>query len=241
MFSIGSLFSGIGGLELGLEWSGLGLVYWQVEKDTYCRSVLKKHWPHVKREIYDVTKAGYRNLERVNLICGGFPCQNISSAGDKLGLAGNKSGLWYEYLRIINEILPRWVIIENVASGANRWVDNITRDLERSDYASIPIPLSAHDIGAPHRRERIFIIGCNPNGYSEPMGPINEKMEIMSKLANTVPSWTMSEYLSVADGFPKKLAIGMRAYGNAVVPQCAEVIGHVIRLLDFNTWNRSHG
>lgn len=97
-------------------------------------------------------------LPRVDVICGGFPCQDISSAGKGAGLSGARSGLWYEYLRIIREHAPDFVLIENVASGAKRWVDFVRSDLGRAGYQSIPVPLSAFDVGAPHLRERIFIV-----------------------------------------------------------------------------------
>ena len=99
---IGSLFSGIGGLELGLEWAGVGHTVWQVERDPFCRSILARHWPSAAR-FDDVRTVGAHNLEPVDVICGGFPCQDISYAGKGLGLAGERSGLWYEFARIIGE------------------------------------------------------------------------------------------------------------------------------------------
>lgn len=97
--TIGSLFSGIGGLELGLEWAGLGPVKWQVEQSGFCRRVLAKHWPNVRR-FRDVREVGSAELTPVDLICGGFPCQDLSSAGKGAGLAGRLSGLWWEFLRV---------------------------------------------------------------------------------------------------------------------------------------------
>ena len=95
-FTIGSLFSGIGGLELGLELAGVGHTVWQVECDPFCRQVLAKHWPKTER-FDDVRNVGKHNLKYVDVICGGFPCQDISYAGKGAGLAGKRSGLWYEY------------------------------------------------------------------------------------------------------------------------------------------------
>lgn len=157
---IGSLFSGIGGLELGLEWAGLGHVVWQVEKDEYCRAVLEKHWPGVER-FEDVCTVGKSNLSPVDLICGGFPCQDVSGAGKGAGLAGERSGLWREYARIVSELRPEWVLVENVTSGANRWVDTVVCELEQRGYACFPIPLSAFDVGAPHLRRRVFIVAAD--------------------------------------------------------------------------------
>lgn len=228
MLSIGSLFSGIGGLELGLEWSGLGRTVWQVEQNEKCRNVLARHWPNANRSVIDVRSAGATNLQPVDLICGGFPCQDVSSAGKRAGLSGARSGLWYDFARIVDELRPWWVVIENVASGAGKWVDSVRGDLERIGYASLPIPLSASDVGAPHERPRVFIIGCNANGYRKSMGTFNDEVAKLPLPACSVSAWDMCERLSVANGVPRKLAWGMRAYGNAVVPQCAEVIGHVI-------------
>lgn len=154
---IGSLFSGIGGLELGLELAGLGNVVWQVEQSSFCRDVLAKHWP-VAIRYEDVCNVGKDNLEPVDLICGGFPCQDVSSAGKGAGLAGSRSGLWYQFARIVGEMRPEWAVVENVASGAKLWVDEVVRGLEQLGYETLPIPLSAFDVGAPHLRRRVFIV-----------------------------------------------------------------------------------
>lgn len=155
---IGSLFSGVGGLELGLEWAGLGETVWQVEKDEYCRSVLATHWPNAAR--YDsVEDVGARNLQPVDLICGGFPCQDVSSAGSGAGLAGARSGLWWEFARVVGEMRPAWVVVENVASGASRWLDAVRGELERLGYETLPVPFGAMHVGAPHRRRRVFLVG----------------------------------------------------------------------------------
>lgn len=155
--TIGSLFSGIGGLEMGLEWAGLGPVLWQVERDPFCRSVLEKHWPDVAR-FTDVQSVSSVELARPHVICGGFPCQDVSSAGKGAGLAGERSGLWREFARLVGEIRPPWVVVENVASGAARWVDQVSGELEQLGYGVLPVPLSAFDVGAPHIRKRIFIV-----------------------------------------------------------------------------------
>ena len=192
--TIGSLFAGIGGLELGLEWAGLGPVLWQVEKDKYCQKVLAKHWPDVER-YDDVCKIKAGTVEPVDLLCGGAPCQDLSSAGKGAGLTGSRSGLWYEFLRLAHELEPAWVVVENVASGASRWVDTVRGNLELIGYETIPIPMSAFDVGAPHLRKRVFIIGravetwslrrwrsggactvCNGNGNRKPALPVNAKV-----------------------------------------------------------------
>lgn len=155
---IGSLFSGIGGLELGLEWAGLGPVAWQVEIDPWCRGVLAMHWPRAARHA-DVRHVGAHNLEPVEVICGGFPCQDISVAGKNAGLAGARSGLWREYLRIVGELRPRVVVVENVRALVSRGLDRVTADLDAAGYRVEARIIAAADVGAPHRRERLFVLG----------------------------------------------------------------------------------
>lgn len=154
---IGSLFAGIGGLELGLERAGLGFVAWQVELDPWCREVLAKHWPDAQRH-EDVRTVGAANLSPVDVICGGFPCQDVSAAGRGKGLEGERSGLWYEMLRIVRELGPRVVIVENVSALQRRGLDVVARGLRDAGYAVEATRIRAEDVGAPHRRERLFIV-----------------------------------------------------------------------------------
>src|SRR5256885_1463792 len=106
----GSLFAGIGGLDLGFERAGIKTV-WQVEIDEYCRRVLEKHFPEAER-FRDIRECGAHNLRAVDILSGGFPCQDIAYCGFGAGLAGERSGLWYEYARIIRELGPRLVVVE---------------------------------------------------------------------------------------------------------------------------------
>ena len=110
--TVGSLFSGIGGLELGLERTGGFKTKWQVEIDEYCLKVSERHWPNVQR-FRDIKECGKHNLSTVDLICGGFPCQPHSVAGKRKGAEDDRN-LWPEMFRIIREVNPRWVICENV-------------------------------------------------------------------------------------------------------------------------------
>jgi DNA (cytosine-5)-methyltransferase 1 len=169
---IGSLFSGIGGLELGLEWAGVGRAVWQVERDEWCRGILARHWPDAER-FDDVLSVGARNLAPVDLICGGPPCQDISYAGKGAGLAGARSGLWFEYARIVRELRPRFVVVENVSALLARGVDTVLGDLAEAGYDAEWRCIRASDVGAPHRRERLFVVayrvgdglqGCEPAG-----------------------------------------------------------------------------
>lgn len=231
--TIGSLFSGIGGIELGLERAGLGPVKWQVEIDPWCQRVLAKHWPHAER-FHDVRTVG-SDLPSVDLICGGFPCQDVSSAGARAGLDGSASGLWREYSRIVADCRPKWVVIENVASGAALWVDAVLGELERLGYSALPIPLAASDCGALHLRKRIFIV-AHSDSDREFAQPLDAKVAESSTTENR-PTWDGGMFaepnmVRMVDGISKVLdRRRIRALGNSVVPQCAEVIGHVIRKL----------
>jgi DNA (cytosine-5)-methyltransferase 1 len=162
--TVGSLFSGIGGLELGLKRAGMRTV-WQVEKDDYCRKVLAKHWPDVQR-FDDVCRVGAHNLSPVDLICGGFPCQDISTAGRGEGIVeGNRSGLWFEYRRIIRELRPRYVFVENVAALLARGLDIVLGDLAESGYDAEWDCIPAAAVGAPHRRDRLFLVAYTNSEY----------------------------------------------------------------------------
>jgi len=235
---IGSLFSGIGGLELGLEQSGLGYTTWQVEADAFCRSVLARHWPRVKR-YEDVREVGRHNLEAVELICGGFPCQDISVAGRGAGLAGARSGLWYEFLRVVEELRPAWVVVENVGHGSSRWVDGARQDLELEGYETLPVPLAAKHCGAPHIRSRVFVVA---HAEREQLRELEQRVparrahriryEGEAELVDPREArrWQpLPELCRSDDGVPRELdRARLRALGNAVVPRVAEVVGHVV-------------
>lgn len=156
---LGSLFSGIGGFELGMERSGFE-VAWQAECDKQARSVLAKHWPDVYRykDVCDV-----RNAEPVDVICGGFPCQDYSIAGDRDGLAGDRGALWWEMHRIITDQRPTWVVAENVpgmlSSRGGRDFLEIVRSLVQLRYGITWATLDSQYFGVPQRRRRLFIIG----------------------------------------------------------------------------------
>lgn len=242
---IGSLFSGIGGLELGLERSGLGDTVWQVEQSEYCRGVLARHWPNAER-FEDVGTVGAEELSEVDIICGGFPCQDISSAGKGAGLAGSRSGLWHQFARIIGDLQPRWVVVENVASGAVRWVDSVTTALELLGYQTLSVPLSAQDVGAPHLRRRIFIIAHAKREQLRQQPRRRRRQDGQSALltpehgqegapASSWAHWNMRPTVSpvcrVDDGVPDR-SQRLEALGNAVVPQCAEVVGWMIREME---------
>ena len=167
--TFGSLFSGIGGLDLGLERAGM-TCKWQVEIDPYCTKVLEKHWPGVKRygDIRTVTAA-----EHVDLIAGGFPCQDISHMGKRAGLAGHRSGLWSEMLRIVGEIRPDYVLVENVSGLLVRGAWRVLADLAEIGFDAEWDTLRAGDFGAPHERRARYSQGVISRafrfGYKPPI------------------------------------------------------------------------
>jgi DNA (cytosine-5)-methyltransferase 1 len=159
MLTFGSLFAGIGGFDLGLERAGM-IPTWQVEIDEYCNQVLAKHWPDVKR-YRDVRECGRSNLEPVDLICGGFPCQPFSAAGKQRGAEDDRN-LWPQFKRIIDELRPRWVVAENVPGIRKLYLDTVLSDLEGMGYAWEAAIIPACAVDAPHRRDRLWIVA---NGY----------------------------------------------------------------------------
>lgn len=160
MLTVGSLFSGIGGIEIGFEREGFRTI-WFVERDEYAAAVLRKHWPETP--IYgDITTLDFGTVQCPDVLTGGFPCQDISNAGKRAGIDGSRSSLWKHYLRAIGELRPRYAVIENVAALTQRGLDVVLADLAQVGYDAEWYNLSASAAGAPHRRERIFII-CYPN------------------------------------------------------------------------------
>ena len=154
------LFSGIGGFSLGLERAGMTTVAF-CEIDPFCRAVLKKHWPHVP-QYEDVRSLTAERLRAdgiaVDVICGGFPCQDISEAGSRAGIEGERSGLWVEYARIIGEVRPSFVIVENVADLLIRGMGKVLGDLAAIGYDAEWHCVPAAYVGADHWRDRIWII-----------------------------------------------------------------------------------
>ena len=161
------LFSGIGGFALGLERAGGFQTSAFCEIDPFARRVLAKHWPQVRR-YHDVTAISAGRLAAdgiaIGAICGGFPCQDISVAGKGIGLDGARSGLWREFARLIGEIRPSWVIAENVPALRNRGADRVFADLEALGYAWWSGVVGAVHVGAPHQRNRVWIIAHAEGG-----------------------------------------------------------------------------
>ena len=172
------LFSGIGGFSLGLERAGGFETVAFCEIEPYCRRVLKKHWPDVPC-YEDVRTLTADTLRRdgiaVDVICGGFPCQDISFAGKGAGLAGERSGLWFEYARLIGELRPRFVIVENVGALLSRGLDAVLGTLAALGYDAEWDCIPASAVGAPHVRDRVWIVAYTQEERRTEARPIRYK------------------------------------------------------------------
>jgi len=155
ILTVGSLFAGIGGFDLGLERAGME-IEWQVEYEPYCQKVLAKHWPRVTR-YGDITTVEWARVAPVDLVCGGFPCQPVSVAGHQLGTADAR-WLWPEFVRCLRVLRPPYVLVENVPGLLLRTVGDVLRDLAVLGYDAEWRVLSAATFGAPHLRKRVWIV-----------------------------------------------------------------------------------
>ena len=157
MSPVGSLFSGCGALDLAVEaWSG-GRTVWQVERDPHCQRVLARHWPDVQR-YGDVEDLDPATLPPVDVLCGGFPCQDLSTAGSRAGLDGSRSGLYRHLLRFARDLRPEIVVIENVPALLHQYRARVERDWSALGYGVTWRPCSAAAAGAPHLRRRVFLL-----------------------------------------------------------------------------------
>ena len=225
VLTVGSLFSGIGGLDLGLERAGMEII-WHSEIDPYACRVLAKHWPSVPN-LGDITTIDWTDVERPELLCGGFPCQDISIAGSGAGLEGEHSGLWAEFARAVRELRPRYVLVENSPALPVRGLGAVLADLAVLGYDAEWDCLPAASVGAPHLRARTWLLAY-PAGFRDGM----EEEPLLAGWPCPVDGgWWASEpgLVRVADGLPARVD-RLRTLGNAVVPQVAEVIGRRIML-----------
>ena len=248
------LFSGIGGLSLGLHWAGMHTAAF-CEADPFARGVLARHWPGVPcyPDVRRLTAARLRDdgVPRPSLVCGGFPCQDVSAAGRGAGLDGARSGLWAEMARLVAETRPDWVVVENVPALRVRGADRVCAELETSGYAVWPLVVGAAHAGAPHRRGRVWIVaraddvragdahtGAACTGVLAHAGGagLEARLGGAAEPAPGLPierrgGWAAESGLRrVADGLPAGLdrAARVKALGNAVVPQVAAMVGRAV-------------
>lgn len=159
---VGTLFSGIEGFGLGFQNAGAEII-WQVENEPFCIAVLETHWPAVQR-FADVRDVGRRNLAPIDCICAGVPCQDVSVAGKRAGLAGERTELFYEFARILQELRPAWFVFENVpglfSSNSGRDFAEILRVLMvECGYGISWRVLDSQYFGVAQQRRRVFIVG----------------------------------------------------------------------------------
>lgn len=210
-----------------------------VEIEPYCRRVLARHWPEVPQHDDVRTATGWWNSEprpTVDLVAGGFPCQDISSArtaGTRDGLDGAKSGLWSAFRDVVTDQRPRWVIVENSPEW-RRWVPDVRRDLFGLGYASMPLRVSAGSLGAPHPRPRCLVV-ANSDGQGEPLRTIHAEVAGLRPVPRNRGDWRepYTGTLRVAHGAPRGVdGARRRGIGNAVVPQVGELIGRLVVAAD---------
>ena len=243
----GSLFAGIGGMDLGLERAGMECA-WQVEINPFCQKVLAKHWPSVRRwdDVRTFPPDDGHDYS-VDLIAGGFPCQDLSVANSKgKGLDGERSGLWFEFHRIVRALLPRFVLVENVSGLLIRGLGRVLGDMATLGYDAEWDMLAASDFGAPHIRERLFLLAYDRKQrwmedevknifvgqivQSQTNRPKAQKawgQDFGRRVGRSGRPMPDSRFCGVDDGVPSRMdRVG--ACGNAVVPQVAEWIGRRI-------------
>lgn len=230
---VGSLFSGIGAMDYGFQLAGMEIVY-QVEIDPFCQRILAKQFPNTKK-YWDIRQVSYP--ESVDILAGGFPCQDVSIMGKQEGLSGKQSGLWGEFARIIRETKPRWVVVENVTGllsiNSGRDFGRVLADLAQSGYDATWGVLTARAFGAPHLRERVVLI-ANPDGKR--LSPIWEKEVHRFEGFSWCKDIRRVEDLRERPDLPQPLLLRidngsakrLHALGNGVVPALSEYVGRRI-------------
>ncbi len=218
--TVGSLFSGIGGLDLGLERAGWD-VRWQSENDAYACRVLAKHWPNVPN-LGDVTTIDWSTVEPVTLIAGGYPCPAFSQVARGRNVAPN---LWPHMRAAIAALRPRLVLLENVAAHLGRGFPSVLADLDALGFDAEWTTLTACAFGASHTRRRLFAVAY-PHSSREPVLPVDAEVAGLRSPSGDRGHWGIpTAYDARADdGVPHRVDRAGRL-GNAVVPQVAEWIG----------------
>lgn len=223
-----SLFSGIGGLELGLERSGMTVVG-QVEIDPFCQRVLAKHWPEVPRHDDVRTTVEWWTSQprpRVDLACGGFPCQDVSDAGRRAGVEGQQSGLWAHFAEIVRVLRPRHILVENTPGLLARGMGRVVGDLASLGYDAEWDCVPAAAVGAAHLRARLWILAHASSKRVEARDRIQAGWPVPR-----LRSWWLAEPSvgRVAHGATAAMVRPqLHALGNAVVPQVTEHIGRLV-------------
>lgn len=239
-FFHGSLFSGIGGFDLAAEWAG-----WQnsfhCEWNEFGQKILKYYWPNAT-SYGDITKTDFTiHRGAIDVLTGGFPCQDISIAGHQKGLNGQRSGLFFEYIRAVDECRPKYAIWENV-SEVRKHLHTIGDSFSEIGYCLSWHSVHASWFGFPHQRERVFGVAYNTDcfGWEQiqiQTGIIEKKIyeaskrELSRATGRKIQLENYAEFLRNDDGIPTELAVEcIKAYGNAIIPQIALIIFDAINV-----------
>ena len=232
--TVGSLFSGIGGIDLGLERAGM-TVKWHSEIDPFACRVLKKHWPNVPN-IGDIKAVNWEEIENVDVIAGGYPCQPFSTAGKRQG-ENDPRHLWPYFRNAISVLRPRYALLENVRGHLSVGGLSVVADLTALGYDAEWRIISAASVGANHRRDRLIVVAYSSGGTSGNPQP-HRLREVFGKTAKfrepnsttrAIGDWWAIEpdVGRVANGVSSRVD-RLRGLGNAVVSQVAEIIGRLI-------------
>lgn len=202
--TVGSLFSGIGGFDLGLERAGMKVI-WQSEIDEFASKVLKKHWPDVPN-LGDITKVDWTNIERPDVICGGYPCQPFSTAG-KRGGATDPRHLWPAMFNAICLLRPRYALMENVRGHLSLGFGRVLGDLAEIGYDAEWQVIPAAAVGAPHKRDRVFIVAYPKSEFSNGSNDnprIGLESQSLSKFRNDGRSQSLANTNDTGNRTPKR-------------------------------------
>lgn len=244
-----SLFSGIGGFDLAARNCGIQNIF-QVEINEFCRKVLEKNFPETKKYRDIKTFDGTEYYGTIDIISGGFPCQPFSVAGKQKG-GGDERYLWGEMLRVIRECLPQWIVAENVRGllTTNNEIEfeKVCASLEDEGYEIFPVILPSTIANAPHRRERIFIVGhyfesIDTDSERGQLGEIRDTVQTQGNSNSSIVSgepfglhWfeAISRIHGIYNGLPRRMdRYRNAALGNAVVPPLIEIIFNSILNLE---------
>lgn len=237
----GSLFSGIGGFDLAAQWAGLENKF-AVEINPFSRKILEKNFPGVPLH-EDVRQVGKHNLEKVDILSGGFPCQPFSTAGKRRGKEDERF-LWPEMLRIINELQPTWIVGENVAGIVGMALDSIHVDLESIGYEVQTLIIPACAVGAVHKRDRTWIIAYS---FGKRFKSCTKDKEVDYKINEETPTLSKVLFTATGDGIQSNSGSiregdglsswvdRVKAMGNAIVPQIAYIIFSYIKAIEEET------
>ena len=218
--TVGSVFSGIGGIDLGFEQAGLKIA-WQCEINEYCRNKLANHWPSITL----FKNVNYDFFPNVDVLVGGVPCQPVSQAAARSNRGSN--WLWSAFFKHIKTMRPKYAILENPEAlrFSNRGLGNVLSNLASIGYDAEWTVLRASDFGAPHKRARIWVVAY-PNSSSESNRVFNDETPKLQEFGKSFWEQNAPRDLQMVDGLSSRMAL--RAYGNSVLPDMADYVGNCI-------------